>query len=76
VPVASGRQPHHRVVLPTQVSTQKYSRATDPSRQERQEKERWRQRRLPGTRQDCQHPLRRTTQQTGAKGYSSRSHEH
>jgi hypothetical protein len=27
-------------------------------------------------RQDCQRPLRRTTQQTGAKDYSSRSHEH
>jgi hypothetical protein len=57
-------------------STQEYSRATAPSRQERQEKERRRQRRLPGTRQDCQCPLRRTTQQTGGEGYSSRSHEH
>jgi hypothetical protein len=32
VPVASGRQPHHRAVLPTQASTQGYSRATTPSR--------------------------------------------
>jgi hypothetical protein len=38
--------------------------------------ERRRQRRLPGTRQDYQRPLRWTTQQTGEKGYSSRSHEH
>jgi transcriptional accessory protein Tex/SPT6 len=35
-----------------------------------------RQRRLPGTRQDSQRPLRRTTRQTGTKGYPSRSHEH
>jgi hypothetical protein len=40
VPVASGRQPHHRAVLPTPVSTQGYSRATTPSRQERQEEDR------------------------------------
>jgi hypothetical protein len=31
VPVASGRQPHHRAVLPTQASTQGYSGATTPS---------------------------------------------
>jgi hypothetical protein len=43
VPMASGRQPHYRAVLPTQASTQKYSRATAPSRQERQEEERRRQ---------------------------------
>jgi hypothetical protein len=30
-PVASGRQPHHQAVLPTQASTQEYSRATAPS---------------------------------------------
>jgi hypothetical protein len=40
VPVASGRQPHHRVVLPTQASTQGHARATTPSWQERQEEER------------------------------------
>jgi hypothetical protein len=49
MPVASGRQPHYRAVLPTQASTQEYSRATAPSRQERQEEERRRQRRVPGT---------------------------
>jgi hypothetical protein len=40
------------------------------------EEEQRRQRQLPGTRQDCQRPLRWTIQQTGTKGYSSRSHEH
>jgi hypothetical protein len=43
VPVASGWQPHHRAVLPTPASTQGHSRATAPSRQERQEKGRRRQ---------------------------------
>jgi hypothetical protein len=43
------------------LKSQEYSRATAPSRQERQEEERQRQRRLPGTRQDYQRPLRRTT---------------
>jgi hypothetical protein len=76
VPVASERQPHHQAVLPTQACTQEYSRATAPSRQEGQEEERQRQQRLPGTRQNCQRPLRQTTQQAGAKGYPSRSHEH
>jgi hypothetical protein len=38
VPVASGRQPHYRAVLPTQASTQEYSRVTAPSRQESKKK--------------------------------------
>jgi hypothetical protein len=40
------------------------------------QEEGWRQQRLPGSRQDCQLPLRRTTQQAGAEGYPSRSHVH
>jgi hypothetical protein len=44
VSVASGRQPHHRAVLPTPASTQGYYRATAPSRQERQEEDRRMQR--------------------------------
>jgi hypothetical protein len=39
-------------------------------------KDRRRQRRLPGTRQDGERSLRRTTQPTGSESYSSRSHEH
>jgi hypothetical protein len=50
VHVASGRQPHHRAVLPTPASTQGHSRTTTPSRKERQEKGRRGQWRLPGTR--------------------------
>jgi hypothetical protein len=49
IPVASGWQPHHRAVLPTPAGTQGYSRATAPSQQERQEKDRRRKRRLLGT---------------------------
>jgi hypothetical protein len=76
VPMASERQPHHRAVLPAQACTQGYPRATAPSRQKGQEEERRRQQRLPGTRQDRQRPLRRTTHQAGAKVYPSRSYEH
>jgi hypothetical protein len=76
VPMASGRQPHHRAVLPTLASTQGHSRATTPSRQERQEEGRRGQRRLPGTRQDGERPLRRTTQPTGSESHSTRSLEH
>jgi hypothetical protein len=76
VPVASGQQPQHRAVLPTPASTQGHSRATTPSRQERQEKGRRRQRRLPGTQQDGERPLRRTTQPTGSEGHPTRSLEY
>jgi hypothetical protein len=73
--VASGRQPHHRAVLPTPASTQGHSRATTPSRQERQEEGRRGQHRLPGTRQDGECPLRQTTQPTVSESHSTRSLE-
>jgi hypothetical protein len=50
--------------------------SSHPHDKKKQEEERRRQLRLPGTRQDGQHPLWWTTQQTGTKVYPSRSYEH
>jgi hypothetical protein len=63
-------------VLPTPASTQGHSRTTAPSRQERQEKGRRRQRRHPRTRQDGECLLRWTTQPTGLEGHPTRSPKH
>jgi hypothetical protein len=67
------RAPHYQAVLPTLASTQRHPRPTASSRQERQEESRRRQQRLPGTRQDDERPLRRTTHQRSQKATRRKS---